>query len=291
VSTILHVSDPHFGTEVRPVVDALVRLHEELEPDLVVLSGDITQRARRGQFQAARAFVERLGARATLTVPGNHDIPLFHLGLRLFDPYRPYRECFGDVLEPTFVTRDLLVLGVNTTRPRRHKDGEVSEAQIQATAAWLREAAPEQVRVVVVHQPLHVPTETDIANLLHNGARAAAAWSAAGVDLVLGGHIHLPFVLPLADRYPTLSRRAWVVHAGTAVSRRVRGAIPNSVNVLRVGADARHAPRPELAHAVGPEGASAARTADAECRVERWDYGGPERGFHCVREHRLALDR
>lgn len=274
MSTVLHVSDPHFGTEVAPVVEALVRLHQELDPDLVVLSGDITQRARRSQFEAARTFLDHMAPRATLAVPGNHDVPLFHLGLRLFDPYRPYRECFGDVLEQSFVSPDLLVLGVNTTRAGRFKDGEISEAQIRVVADRLRRADPTQLRVVVVHQPLHVPTESDVANLLHNGARAATSWSAAGVDLVLGGHIHLPFVLPLSGRYPGVVRRAWAVHAGTAVSRRVRGAIPNSVNVIRLG-DA--AGRP-LGDALA-------------CRVERWDYGGPRLGFHRVREHQLALER
>ena len=131
MSCVLHLSDPHFGTEQAPVMDALERFAHELRPDLLLLSGDITQRARRAQFAAARAFVDRLRAPVLLAVPGNHDIPLFNLAARVFAPYGNYVRAFGGELEPQFADRDLLVVGVNTTRPARHKNGVVSAAQIE----------------------------------------------------------------------------------------------------------------------------------------------------------------
>src|SRR5690606_2397928 len=137
MSCVLHVSDPHFGTEQAPVVAALERLARELRPGLVLLSGDITQRARRAQFAAARAFADRLGVPALLAVPGNHDIPLFNLAARLFAPYGNYARAFGTELEPQFADDDWLVIGVNTTRAARHKNGEVSVAQIERVAARL----------------------------------------------------------------------------------------------------------------------------------------------------------
>ncbi len=125
MSVLLQVSDPHFGTERTPVVEALVALAAQLRPDLVVLSGDITQRARAEQFSAARSAMDRLGA-PLLALPGNHDIALFDLWSRLVRPYARYSAAFGHNLAPVFASHDLLVVGVNTTRARRHKDGEVS---------------------------------------------------------------------------------------------------------------------------------------------------------------------
>lgn len=244
MSILLQVSDTHFGTERAPVVGALLALAAAERPDVLVLSGDITQRARRAQFDAARALVEAIGARHLVAIPGNHDVPLYNLAARLLDPYGGYARAFGAELEPACETDDLLVLGVNTTRARRHKHGEVSRAQIERVAQRLREAPPHKLRVVVTHHPLHVPPGADEGNLLRGHAQAARAWAVAGADLVMGGHIHLPFLRPMRERLPELARPLWVAQAGTAVSHRVRpdGGAANSVNLLRVDleADAGH---------------------------------------------------
>jgi len=252
MSVVLHISDTHFGTAQPPVVEALVALAHQQRPDLVVLSGDITQRARPDQFRAARSFVDRL-ATPVLAIPGNHDIPLFDLWARLVSPYARYAVAFGGVLEPVYTSHDLLVVGVNTTRASRHKNGEVSKTQIDRVVALLAAARPEQLRVVVVHQPVAVTQARDVENLLRGHAAATRAWSAAGADLVLGGHIHLPYTLAL----PGLARPLWVVQAGTAVSSRIRPGVPNSVNVLRWGADA----------------------GQGGCMIEQWSYLGAETGF------------
>jgi 3',5'-cyclic AMP phosphodiesterase CpdA len=245
MSVLLQISDSHFGTEQLPVVEALVKLSLQQRPDLLVLSGDITQRARPGQFRAARAFVNRLRTPA-LIIPGNHDIPLFDLAARFYHPYARYRDAFGDELEPVHASRELLVVCVNTTRWYRHTNGEVSSAQIERVAKRLASAGAEQLRVVVVHQPIAVPRAEDVHNRLRGYAAALRRWSAAGGDLVMGGHIHLPYVMALPD----LLRPMWAVQAGTAVSSRIRHGFPNSVNLVRCGCDA-------------PEG---------RCVIERWDY-------------------
>ena len=232
MSVLLQVSDTHFGTERAPVVEALVKLADELRPDLVVLSGDITQRARRHEFDAARRLVERLAAPALLAIPGNHDIPLFNLAARISDPYGAYARVFGRDLEPSYESADLLVLGVNTTRAYRHKHGEVSGKQIERVAARLKGATQEKLKIVVTHHPMHVPPGTDEENLLRGYAEATRAWASAGADLVMGGHIHLPFV-----RQTDAGRPLWVAQAGTAVSRRVRaGGEANSVTLVRCAA-------------------------------------------------------
>lgn len=139
MSVLLQLSDPHFGTEQAPMVKALAALAQQ-QPDLLVLSGDITQRAKRNQFAVARAFTDRLGA-PLLAILGNHDIPLFDLGQRLFHPYARYREAFGNELEPIHTSRDLLVQCVNTTRGYGHKGGTESSAQIKRVAIRLRRRA------------------------------------------------------------------------------------------------------------------------------------------------------
>ncbi len=245
MSVLLQISDPHFGTEQLPVVEALASLSSQQHPDLVVLSGDITQRATQDQFRAARAFIDRLSV-PFLAIPGNHDIPLFDLSARLLNPYSRFHRAFGDALEPMHDAADLLVLCVNTTRWYRHVNGEVSRAQINRVAAALMQASATQLRVVVVHQPVAVIRAADVHDRLRGYAYAIQRWAEAGCDIVMGGHIHLPYVAALTS----LPRPLWAVQAGTSVSSRTREGIPNSVNIMRCGDDA-----------------SAGSSA-----IEQWDY-------------------
>ena len=194
MSVLLHISDTHFGTEQPVMVEALIALAAQQGPEIVVLSGDITQRARPAQFRAAKAFVDRLGA-PVLVIPGNHDIPLFDLWARLNRPYARYGMAFGADLEPVHSSPDFFVLGVNTTRTWRHKNGEVSAAQIDHVARRLSAASSEQLRIVVVHQPIAVTETCDQPDLLLGHRAALRAWTDAGADLVLGGHIHKPYTL------------------------------------------------------------------------------------------------
>lgn len=266
MSVLLQISDTHFGTEQPQVVEALVALSARQQPDLVVLSGDITQRARPAQFCAAKAFVERLGA-PVLAIPGNHDIALFDLWARLTRPYARYAKVFGTELEPVHASQDWLVVGVNTIRPWRHKNGEVSAAQIDRVAKLLSTASPAQLRVVVVHQPLAVTEARDRTHLLRGHSDAVRAWAAAGADLLMGGHIHLPYTMAL----PGWARELWVVQAGTAVSSRTRRGVPNSVNILRWG----DTPGAQEQPSQGRQGSG------RSCRIEQWDFAHEAQAFLC----------
>ena len=267
MSTLLQVSDPHFGTERPEVVGALVALAQQRRPDLLVLSGDITQRARRAQFAAAARFVERLGIPARLAIPGNHDIPLYDLFTRAFAPYRGFVREFGDDFAPVHESADIAVFGVRTTRRYRHKHGEVSDEQVAGIAAKLRAVPAEKLRVVVVHQPVDLPPDRKQRNLLRNREAAVRTWVDAGVDLILGGYIHLPFLRALSRTFPDLPRRAWCGQAGTALSHRIRHEANNSVNFVSY------------------------RAGDAEAVFERWDFGGASEGFVAIERHGLVLDR
>jgi 3',5'-cyclic AMP phosphodiesterase CpdA len=269
LSVLLHISDTHFGTEDAPVVLALRALAHELEPDALILSGDITQRARAAQFAAARQFCDSLRVPKMLSLPGNHDIPLYNVLARVVAPWHGYRRAFGNELEPVLRLGDAILIGVNTTRPERHKDGEVSPQQIRHVAELLRETGRDMLRVVVTHQPACVMRPQDEKDRLHGGEEAVTAWADAGADLVLGGHIHLPYVSDVCALVEGVKRPMYCVQAGTALSTRVRHNTPNSVNVIRWAAP----------------GSGAART----CMLERWDYDLADARFELTHEHELGL--
>lgn len=229
MTTLLHLSDTHFGTEVPRAMEAVRRLADEQAPDVVVLSGDVTQRARARQFDSACRFIESLGASHQLVVAGNHDIPLFDLARRVLAPYAGFRRAFGDVLEPRLTLPDMRIAGVHTARAWRHMVGHVSSAQAQSAAEWLAQGDPQALRVVVAHHPALVPDPQDAAQRVRGAEQALRQWLASGVHLVLGGHIHWPAWLS----YGSQDRRLWVAQAGTALSCRLRPPFPHSLQVLR----------------------------------------------------------
>ncbi len=269
-TTVLQISDPHFGAERPDAVEALVRLVADLRPLLVVMSGDITQRARRRQFDAARDFVDRLGGQPVLAIPGNHDLPLFDPLTRWRRPYANYRRAFGDELEPVFDAPALLAIGVNTTRRARHTAGEVSAAQVERVARRLALAQPAQLRIAVVHQPIVVADPRNTHDLLHGREAARRRWREAGVDLILGGHTHLPEVRAVPGG-SAATRPVYAVQAGTAVSRRLRAGIPNSVN------------------AIACEAVPGAPDGARRAVVTRWDYDDACRAFVAGEVQVLAL--
>ena len=267
MTSLMQISDPHFGTVQPAVMQALTRLAKAQSPDVLVLSGDITQRARTVEFSQARAFCDSLAIPRLLAIPGNHDIPLFNPFQRLFRPYGRYLAAFGPELEPVVSTPLLHVIGVKTTRRRRHKNGEISAAQTAQIVTELGRAAPAQLRIVVVHQPVHVMHSEDQHDRLRGWEPAVHAWSQAGADIVMGGHIHLPSLCDLSARLSGLQRRLWCVQAGTALSTRVRAGNPNSVNLLRFRG----------------------RDQPFACQLERWDFQAASGCFECVQSSELPL--
>ncbi|HET9447299.1 MAG TPA: metallophosphoesterase [Steroidobacteraceae bacterium] len=267
MSTLIQISDPHFGTEQPQVVAALLTFVRRVQPIVAVLSGDITQRARSEQFAAAKRFVDQLGVPHCLVIPGNHDIPLLNVVARAFFPYAGFQRVFGAVLEPHLQSDAFRLICLNTTRPSRHKDGEISDEQIERVVRQLCEANRSQLRIVVTHQPVHVLRDSEVHNRVHGYERAVKAWADAGADIIMGGHIHLPYVASLNEHFPDLSRRCWAVQAGTAVSHRVRARHPNSVNLIHFSAGSQN------------------------CSVERWDYDAASAGFRRVDTRELLLER
>jgi len=229
---LAHISDSHFGTE-DPLVCSALRTDLLTEaPDLIVLTGDITQRARTDQFIAARAFLDGLAPLPVLALPGNHDLPLFDLLARFRAPYDRFLRYISPSLGPIWQKQELAVLGINSTRLMRHKHGDLSMVLIDEVARKL-ERMRHRFKVVSLHHPLRVFGAEDRNNRVRHAEEAIARWSEAGADLFLGGHIHLPSCV--TGGHP--GKQTIFVQAGTAVSTRRRGGCPNSYNVIRFEMD------------------------------------------------------
>ena len=230
--TLVHLSDIHFGRVDARCVPPLVRTIQSLGPDLVALSGDLTQRARTSQFVQARSFLRQLPF-PQVVVPGNHDVPLFNLAARFLSPFDGYRRYITDDLEPVFQDGEMIVVGLNSARSLPfHGGGRLSEAQVTRAAARLAAAPPDAVRIVVTHHPFDLPEGHGDKDLIGRSAMAMAQLAAVGADLFLAGHLHVSHVGWTAERYQIAGHSALVVQAGT-LSTRERGEA-NSFNVLRI---------------------------------------------------------
>lgn len=238
---LLHLSDLHFGTERPACLTAIQEFCREQQPELVVVSGDLTQRARYREFFHCKQFLDSLNCRY-LVVPGNHDIPLYHVWDRIFNPFTRYQLFFGN-MEMTLETEHFYVIGVNSIRRRYHTRGHISLEQIQQIDQILKQAPADKIKIIAAHQPFYTPPDDPhgIKDCPLLGRMALEVWSQSGLKALLHGHLHQSAVFDLNSLYhlgaghPVLD-----IHAGTATSYRLHHALSNSFNVINVQADVRH---------------------------------------------------
>jgi 3',5'-cyclic AMP phosphodiesterase CpdA len=232
VRRIVHLSDLHFGRVDYALLRPLTRIIAEIQPHLVVVSGDLTQRAKPAQFREARAFLDTLPG-TKLVVPGNHDVPLYNVFQRLFQPLAKYRRFISEDLEPAYVDDEIAVVGVNTARSSVFKGGRINARQIERLRARLCELGERITKIIVTHHPFDLPPDYEGHRIVGRAARAMEMFARCGADILLSGHLHASHAGDTTARWKIGDFSALVVQAGTATSTRMRGEV-NSFNLLRI---------------------------------------------------------
>lgn len=234
--TLVHLSDLHFGRTDPAIIDPLAAAVLALRPDCVVVSGDLTQRARASEFRQARAFLDRL-PQPRIVVPGNHDVPLYRVWERMLNPLGNYRRYIDANLEASFIDDEIAVMGINTARALTFKGGRINAQQMDSIRRQLAGLPDQMTKIVVTHHPFDLPDEPSNNELLGRAQKAMEVFSSLGVDLLLAGHFHTSQAGETSGRYDFSGYAALAVQAGTATSTRGRGEA-NSFNVLRVNSAA-----------------------------------------------------
>lgn len=238
--TILHGSDLHFGKPYHPRVgEAFAEATREVDPDLVIISGDLTQRAKVHEYQAARAYLDRLADVPIVVTPGNHDVPLYRVFERIADPYRNYRAFISEDLDTVTRLSGAVVVALNSSAPHSAiTNGRIRSSQVALAARVFREASEEEVKIVVSHHHFAPAPDYQGDTQLPGAKRILDAFSDMGVELVFGGHLHRAYIGNSLDVYPGRDRLHGIVivQSGTTTSRRgrAREQAKNSFNVVRI---------------------------------------------------------
>ncbi|MDQ7783105.1 MAG: metallophosphoesterase [Desulfomonilaceae bacterium] len=233
---IVHLSDLHFGTVLPKLIEPLVGLIIELCPRVLVVSGDLTQRAKSSQFAAAAAFMKRIPV-SKVVVPGNHDIKLWNVIRRFVDPLTNYRRYFGEKVEPMYQDNDIVVIGVNTARSLTWKGGRISYVQMNRLSSRLVEVPANVFKVVVMHHPIIPLSQGTVIPAVGRSRKARDILESVRTDVIMAGHAHHRHACRTERQLETSEHSILVIQAGTALSRRNRG-MPNSFNVVDVKGEA-----------------------------------------------------
>ena len=242
MTTILHVSDLHFGRPAVPAqIDNVEALVASRRFDVVAVSGDVSQRARAGEFQRAAVFL-RDAARVskTIIVPGNHDVMWWRAPLGFGDEsslYESYRAYISQEIEPVLRVPGVTMVGLNTaqgvlpqTLTWNVRDisiiGHLRRSQIERARAEFARSPEGDARVIVMH---HNPVKGELSQRhgLKDTRRVLGAFAEMGVDLVLCGHDHQEAV-----HFVEHTRKGTVISTAGTVSNRSRGGRPSSANVI-----------------------------------------------------------
>ena len=233
--TIIHVSDLHFGKIDKETVEHLLISFREIRPDLIIISGDITQRAWPREYKSAVKFLEDIKALGFeyFVIPGNHDVESFLKPIsRGLNPYKSYKKYISENIGSFFSDEEIAVASINTVRHLRIKNGHLDEKEVRQVGQWFAGFPAESVKIVVSHHPLDLPPDRHARKLAKKAGLGLELLSAQNIDLYLSGHYHRSSAVTTEERYNKLNYCAVAVQAGT-VSRRQRGEV-QSFNVLKV---------------------------------------------------------
>jgi 3',5'-cyclic AMP phosphodiesterase CpdA len=239
--TFLHISDLHFGPPYVPEVgEAVVRVAPRLKPHVIVVSGDLTQRAKPEQFAAARDFLARLPDVPQVVVPGNHDVPLWRVIERFTNPLGLYRRYISEQTDRVWRFDGAMVVALDSTAPYRAiTNGRIHQSQLDFCARAFQDAPEGAARIVVAHHHFVPAPDYENDGAMPQAKRALSLFLDLGVDLILGGHLHRAYIGNTLDVYASRHRERGiiVVQCGTTTSRRGRGRErdKNSLNVINIG--------------------------------------------------------
>jgi 3',5'-cyclic AMP phosphodiesterase CpdA len=269
MARIAHLSDVHFGANDAKIVSATEAWLQQSQPDLVIISGDFTQRAQVEQFREASAWLNRLRAAGMrlLVVPGNHDVPLYDMMRRFLAPLRRYKRYISNDLCPWYEDGEVAILGLNTARSLTIKDGRINHKQMRMLRERFAPVSPSKTRILVTHHPLFsmpIGKGGELSEAVGRHEDAVAAATDAGVHIALAGHFHCTYAAA-AQKMAADAGGALVIQAGTATSTRLRNAEPQSFNWLHVH-----------------------RNDSIELQVVVWDGASFQRGHHV--EYRRDAD-
>lgn len=261
MARIAHLSDIHFGAHDPKIVAATEDWLREQQPDLVVISGDLTQRAKVEQFREASAYLSRLRAAGfpILVVPGNHDVPLYDVFKRFAAPLGRYKRYIADDLCPWFENDEVAVLGINTARSLTIKDGRINHSQMAMVRKRFAAVEVAKTRILVTHHPLFampIGEGGELSEAVGRHRDAVEAVAEAGVHLALAGHFHRTYAEAALKMVETAGS-VLVMQAGTATSTRLRNNEMQSFNWIH-----------------------ARRFDDVEMQVIAWDGTLFKRGSH-----------
>ena len=237
---ILHLSDLHFGPPYLPEIgQAVLEIAPTLEPDAIVVSGDLTQRAKREQFVAAREFLDQLPSVPMLVIPGNHDVPLYRVKERLSDPLGLYQEIITDDLNPVLRLPEAVLVGIDSTSPRRAiSNGRITPSQLEHSQRIFADSPPDAAKIIVAHHHFAPAPDYLHDQTMPKSKRAINRFVEQGVEMILGGHLHRAYIGNSLNFYPGQHRDRGIVivHCGTTTSRRGRGpeSEKNSFNVIDI---------------------------------------------------------
>jgi 3',5'-cyclic AMP phosphodiesterase CpdA len=231
VRRLVHLSDLHFGRAETAAVEALERSVISLSPHLVVVSGDLTQRAKRSEYLAARAFLDRL-AFPRIVVPGNHDVPLYNLFDRFARPLSRFQAYISKDAVSAHIDDEIAVVGVSTARSLTIKGGRINDKQVAELEKRFCGLPDGLLKVVVTHHPFDLPGNEQVPRV-GRAQMALPRLAKCGVDVFLAGHMHVSSVMASAKRCQVGGLTALLIQAGTAVSDRSRGE-SQSFNLIEV---------------------------------------------------------
>ena len=228
--TLVHITDIHFGKLTAGAMERMEARIAEIKPDICTVGGDFTMRSRPREWIAARALIDRLPG-VVLAVPGNHDMPYVNLWERFRHPYRRFQSYINENPDPAFMDDEIAVMGINTARSwlphYTWKEGEISDAQAAAAGRYFRQAGENRFKIVFAHHPFLPPPNRPRTYLVRNAAAALSVFEKAGVDMILGGHLHLAYSGDIASFHSHIRRPIACIQGPSATSSRLRDREPN----------------------------------------------------------------